>query len=146
MDPYKLKELSMADRMEILKDEALGAPEEMQYFKPLSDEEMVALREDMANASIQRSFLEEEERERRKAHKEKVELLQKIVGAAIKGLKTRQVEMKGLVYKLQDFDHYMIHVVDEYGNVILSRTMRPEERQLQFRINPAIDLPNQKAV
>lgn len=131
MDVYRLKDLSVADRQSVLQGEALGV-EDMAYSRPLNDEELAIQKDALSQATIKKAVAEDELKVIKGEFKERIEPLQKTIKEAITAIRTKTLPMTGKVYKLPDFENQMIHIVDDLGNVIQSRRMLPEERQLRL--------------
>lgn len=131
MDIYKLKDLSHSERLLVL-DEATKV-EEGRYFQPLTEVEMDYYRRQLADHSIIKSQIEHERKLVMDEYKQKLKPHEDAVSEAIEAVKTKQVEKTGRLYIISDFDDKVIHKVDINGNVIQSRPMLPEERQLTMR-------------
>lgn len=131
MDIYRIKDLSAEDRASVLQGEALTISEQA-YMKPLSPDELNVFKDDLANAAILKAVIEDELNEIKLQYKAKIEPLRLRVSEAIDAIKNKAVEVKGDVYKMADHDNNMIHHVDPLGNVLSSRRMLPEERQLRI--------------
>lgn len=131
MDVHKLKDLPHSERMLVL-DEATKI-EEGRYFQPLTEVEMDYYRRQLTDHSILKSQVEHEFKLVKEEYKEKLKPHENAVSEAIEALKTKQVEKTGRLYILSDYEAKIIHKVDINGNVIQSRPMLPEERQLTMR-------------
>ena len=131
MDIYKLKDLPPSERLLVL-DEATKI-EEGRYFQPLTEVEMDFYRRQLADSSITKSQIEHEFNLVKEEYKEQIKPHSQKISEAIEAIKTKQVEKNGRLYILSDFDEKVIHKVDINGNVIQSRPMLPEERQLTMR-------------
>lgn len=131
MDIDRLKSLSELDRKAVLESEAL-AIEEGKYQKPLSKDEVLYYKDELAENSINQAIILDELSQVKDTYKERLRPLKERISECLSAIKTKSIEQEGRLYKLADFDDQMIHKVDELGNVIHSRKMLPEERQ--FRI------------
>jgi hypothetical protein len=131
MDVERLKTLSGEDRKSVLESEAI-AIEEGKYEKPLTPDELLYYKDELAQNSINQAVILDEFQEIKEEYKEKLKPIKLKISEAISAVKYKSIPKEGRLYKLADFEDQMIHKVDEMGNVIHSRKMLPEERQ--FRI------------
>lgn len=135
MDIYKLKTLPEADRMLVLSSEAIEV-EKGTYMRPLSDDELREFKDDLAKTSIDQAVLLDELGDIKSNFKLKLDPLKFRISECIEAIKTQSLQVTGDQYKLPDYDNKMIHIVDQDGNVILSRPMYPKERQHKFDFTP----------
>jgi len=131
MDIERLKSLTAEDRKSVLESEAI-AVEEGKYEKPLTPDELLYYKDELAVHSINQAVILDEFAEIKKEFKDRLEPIKEKITESIQAIKYKSVQREGRLYKLADFDDQMIHKVDELGNIIHSRKMLPEERQ--FRI------------
>jgi len=131
MDIERLKLLSTEDRKSVLESEAI-AIEEGKYEKPLTPDELLYYKDELAQNSINQAVILDELMEIKDEFKEKLKPIREKISEAISAVKYKSIPKEGRLYKLADFEDQMIHKVDEFGNVIHSRKMLPEEKQ--FRI------------
>lgn len=129
MDIYKLKFLSANERAAILEGERW---EEQVYMKPLEEAEIAEKHEQLAQACIKKSALEAEKKEVMKEFKDRIDPISRDIVKTVEAIKNRAIEVTGRLYSISDFDNQMIHTLDEGGNVLSSRRMKPEERQLSI--------------
>lgn len=131
MDIYQLKKLTAEERAVILEGES-STSEEQTYSIPMNDEELTVAKDDLAQASLQKAYLDEEIRQAKEAFKARMEPLSEKISEAIGQLKTRAREVHGRVWSIPDFENKMMHSVDGLGNVLNSRPLKPEERQYRL--------------
>lgn len=131
MDVEHLKKLTPEDRKSVLESEAISI-EDGKYEKPLTPDEILYYKDELAVHSINQAVIMDEFAEIKKDFKDRLEPIKEKISESIQAIKYKSVQREGRLYKLADFDDQMIHKVDELGNVIHSRKMLPEERQ--FRI------------
>lgn len=143
---FKLKTLPAPERLAILEGESASV-EETQYQKPLNEVETNVLQSDLIQAMIKKGFLEEELDRVKKDYKERIEPLKEIVSEGIESLKTRSASRKGRLYKMIDYEEKHVYFVDTEGNILSSRMMLPEERQMHIAhaVSP-YSQPNQQAI
>lgn len=131
MDIFRLKQLSPSDRLMTLQSESLSI-EEQTYTKPLNEDEMILVKEELAKSSIAKSFLEEELRQIKEDFKQKMAPHSSVIIESIASLKTGGKTITGMLYKLPDYDNKLVYFVDADGNQVSSRMMKPEERQVMI--------------
>lgn len=112
----------------ILADNSDGR-ETMTYPKQLTEGELTALRENLADNHIEIGKANDELAEAKKEHKDFVKPLQVENKEILKTLKTRYQEVTENVYKLPNHVSGMMEFVNEKGDIVGSRKLRPEERQ-----------------
>lgn len=128
MDIERFKKLSPDDRKLVLQSEA-SAIEEGRYTKPLTEQEVLAYKDQLAEKSIEQAIILDEFSTVKQEYKDKLEPIKRDIASALQAIKFKAVDQEGRLYLLQDYEAMLIHKVDENGNVIHSRQMRPEERQ-----------------
>lgn len=131
MDIYRLKQLSAEERETILFGES-DSSEEMTYQVPMDDEELTITEKELAKQSLAQAYLSEEIKEAKARFKERMDPISDAISEAIAQLKTKQRTITAKVFNIPDHDNRMMHTVDLAGNVLHSRPMKPEERQLRI--------------
>jgi hypothetical protein len=129
MDIFKIKSLPEAERRSILEGEQFT---EEVYMQPLTDDEVAEHKSALAQACIKIKAITDEKKEIMAEFKDRLSPLEKEKGASLDAIKNRAVEVTGRIYSISDFDNQLIHQVDPNGNVLGSRRMKPEERQLSL--------------
>lgn len=132
MDIERLKSLSGDDRKAVLESEAI-AVEEGKYTKPLTADEILYYKDELAENSINQAIILDELTSVKETYKERLKPLKEKISEALQAIKFKSIEKEGRLYKVADFDEQMIHKIDELGNVIHSRKMLPEERQFRLQ-------------
>lgn len=132
-DFERLIKMSPEDRKSILESDAL-AVEEGKYTKPLSPEELAYYKDKLAEKSIQQATLLDELQVVKDQYKAKLEPVREDIKMSLQAVKFKAIECNGKLYKLADVERQMIFFIDELGNIVSSRAMIPEERQLRFQI------------
>jgi phage gp29-like protein len=124
----RLRQLPEAERVLALESEA-DAVEEGTYTRSLTESELLAYKETLAEKSVKQSEILDEFQKVKDSYKEKLKPLARDISEALQAVKFKAVECVGRQYKLVDHDDQMVYIVDVKGDVIHSRRMRPEERQ-----------------
>lgn len=132
MDITRLKTLSEQDRKAVLESEAIDI-EEGVYDRPLTEEEINYYKDELATQCIAQKKILAELATVKEEFKEKLRPVKMQIDHAMNAIKNRAVSQEGRLYKLADYDEKMIYTVDEDGNIISSRRMRPEERQYRIQ-------------
>jgi hypothetical protein len=141
LDIYKLKTLPEVDRQLVLSSEAIEV-EKGTYMRPLSDEELREYKDSLAKTSIDQAVLLDELAEIKKGFKLKLDPLRSEISQCIDAIKNQSIQVTGDQYKIPDYENQMIHIVDQEGNVILSRQMYPKERQYKIHDFPPLKASN----
>lgn len=143
---FKLRDLSPTDRIAILEAESAGK-EEIQYQKPLNLVELDVMRHNLVETMIRKGFLDDELAKIKKEFKDKIEPLSDMIAETIEALKIKSAEKKGIVYKMIDYEERHVYFLDTEGNILSSRMMLPEERQMHIAhaVSPYV-APNQSAI
>lgn len=124
----RLKTISEADRKLVLDGEAVSVEEGL-YTRNLTDDELLAYKETLAEKSVEQAQILDEFKTVKDSYKEKLKPIAKEISTSLQAIKFKAVDCTGRQYKLADHDEQMIYIVDQKGDVIHSRRMRPEERQ-----------------
>lgn len=135
MDINRLKSLSAHERSLVIQSEAAGT-EEQTYMKPLTDDELTQFREELAAAAIAKAMLDEELKSIKDEYKAKIEPHASKITESIEILKNRVQKITGKLHKFVDFESKTVYFVNDEGDVINARMMKPEERQ--YHIQPDV--------
>ena len=108
---------------------------EGRYTKPLTESEIQAYKDRLAEQSINQAIILDEFKTVKDEFKKRLKPISDEIAQSLQAIKFKAVDQEGKLFQLQDFDQNIIHEVDEFGNLILSRQMRPEERQ--YFLKPA---------
>jgi molybdopterin converting factor small subunit len=106
------------------------------YEKELTEDELIAKREEFVDNSIVVSKLEDELAEKKKEFKNKIEPVKLVNRALQQEIKTKKKEVKGLLFQMADQVNSMMEVYDETGELVSSRRLRPEEKQTRLQAVP----------
>lgn len=116
---------------DLLQDNA-DSVEEMSYVESLSEEEMIAAKDEYANKSIIQSRMEDEEKERRDEYKEKIKPIKHNNAILLNEIKNGVRDCYGRVYLLSDQAEGMMGYYSEKGQLIHKRPLTQDERQLRI--------------
>jgi len=131
MDIYKLKTLTHEERETVLIGES-ATVEEQTYLIPIDEPELSVIKDELSQASVKKAYIDEEIKIVKEEFKSRLEPLNEIISSSIDSLKSRSKKVTGKVYSLPDFENKMMHAVDSKGNVLNSRPLKPEERQMMI--------------
>lgn len=129
-----LMELSPKDRIAELRDTA-DKIEQTSYYRALTPEELDVKREELSEAAIILSDIQQEMKRATAEFKERMKPVKESLSCLISEVKTKQVECEGLVYHLANHELGMMESYDEKGELIGSRRLRPEEKQPNLFVN-----------
>lgn len=129
--------LSKSERIQNLEAMAY-AIEEGKYFKKLSAEEIEQKREIFTENVIQISDLNDKKKELINEIKNEIKPLSVENKSLMESIRTKQEEVEGKIYLVDDQENGMMHSYDEMGELINSRRLRPNEKQTSiFSISKA---------
>lgn len=136
-----MPELTPEERLRILQTNA-DKVETTTYDKELTEEELIAKREEFVDNSIIVSKLEDELAEKKKEFKNKIEPVKLINRGLQQEIKTKKKEVKGLLFQMADQVNSMMEVYDESGELVSSRRLRPDEKQTRLQVVPPKSVAN----
>ena len=136
MDIYKLKNLSAEDRKLVLEEQS-SKIEEQDYLRPLEDDELAILKSELAQACVQKGFIDNEFKQVKDDFKNRLKPINQQIGTAIMCLSSRMKNENGNVYLVPDYDNKMMHTITLDGTVLSSRPLKPEERQFTLSAQSA---------
>lgn len=121
------------ERINILRNNA-DKIEQTDYEKELTEEELIAKREEFVDNSIDVSKLEDELAEKKKEYKNKIEPIKLINRSLQKEIKTKKRWVKGQLFYMADHVNGMMETWDETGELVSSRRLRPDEKQVRMQV------------
>lgn len=128
-----MPEATAEERLNILKNNA-DKIDQTTYEKELTEEELIAKREQFVDNSIAVSKLEDELAEKKKEFKNKIEPLKLVNRGLQYEVKTGKKEVKGFLYQMADHVNSMMETYDETGELVSSRRLRPDEKQVRMQV------------
>lgn len=128
-----MPEATPEERINILRNNA-DRVEQTDYEKELTEDELIAKREQFVDNSIAISKLEDELSEKKKEFKNKIEPLKLDNRALQYEVKTGKKEVKGFLYHMADHVNGMMETWDETGELVSSRRLRPDEKQVRMQV------------
>lgn len=130
MNPiHALKTLSDEERKSILENDSYSV-EEGQYVKPMTNDELRQVKDELTEASVKKAFLDDEFDQIKESFKSKISPLKEQISVSIVALKSNSRTLTGKIFNMADQTERMMYQVDSEGNVLGSRMLRPEERQM----------------
>lgn len=128
-----MPDVSPEERLNILKNNA-DKIEETPYEKELTEEELIAKREQFVDNSIAVSKLEDELAEKKKEFKNKIEPLKLVNRGLQYEVKTGKKAAKGFLFHMADHTNGYMETYDETGELVSSRRLRPDEKQVRMQV------------
>lgn len=134
-----MPEVSQKERTMLLQENA-SKVEQTTYQKSLTDEELGARREDLADNCIKLNQFEDELKEVKDDFKLKMDPLKNFNKTLLTEIKTKQSTIDGTLYHLANHEDGIMEVYDGEGLFVNSRRLRPEEKQQSiFQIKRAVN-------
>lgn len=118
-------------REQMLRDNA-DSSEEIGYMKSFTEEEILAMKDDLAEISIEINDIEIEKKEIAAEFKHKLEPLVDQKKETLKSIKNKAQYVKELCYKMIDQEEQMVTYYNSIGEIVESRRIRPDEKQLKI--------------
>lgn len=128
-----MPELPSEERINVLRNNA-DKIEQTTYEKELTEEELIAKREQFVDNSIAVSKLEDELSEKKKEFKSKIDPLKLINRSLQYEVKTKKSEVKGTLFHMANHDSGYMETYDEAGELVSSRRLRPDEKQIRMTV------------
>lgn len=104
------------------------------YEKELSEDELIAKREEFVDNSIEVSKLEDELNEKKKEFKNKIEPIKLTNRSLQREIKTKKRWVKGQLFHMANHTDSMMETYDETGELVSSRRLRPDEKQVRMQV------------
>lgn len=112
----------------VLVDNAEGT-ETMTVQKRLTEDELVSIREQLAEDSLQIVKQDEILEVAKTEHKAAVKPLRLEIKTILSTLKSQHKESEEIVYRMPNFENGMMEYVNLEGVVVSTRRLKPEEKQ-----------------
>lgn len=128
-----MPEVSSEERLLILRNNA-DKVEQTDYEKELTEDELIAKREEFVDNSIAISKLEDELAEKKKEYKNKIEPVKLVNRGLQQEIKTKKKWVKGQLFHMADQVNSMMETWDETGELVSSRRLRPDEKQVRMKV------------
>lgn len=123
-----MPEASPKERIMIMQENAAKV-EVTTYQKSLTDEELAARREDLADNCIKLNQFEDELKEVKDDFKSKMDPFKLSNKLLLTEIKTKQSTVDGTLYHMAHHEDRMMETYDSEGLLIGSRRLRPDEKQ-----------------
>jgi len=123
-----------AVRAQMLRD-SCDKVEEVGYMKPYTPEEITQMKDELAEASIEINEIEEEKRVIMEGFKLKLKPLETQKKDLLLNIKNKAEFVKEDCFKFIDQEEGMVGFYNSLGDLIESRPIRHEERQLSIGFN-----------
>lgn len=131
MELEKLKDMSQQEREDFFDAHSIKSMTQT-YSKPLTEGELRQAQEDFAQLAIEKAREDDEFSKVKEEFKSRIKPLNSKISAKLQAIKNRSVEMSGPVHHIPDYDKHTITVYANDGTFVMSRMMRPEERQMHI--------------
>lgn len=99
------------------------------YFRPITDDERNSFNQEITDTTIRISDKEAEKRKTAKMFRAELKAMREGRAEAIKAIKSGQTEVLDTIHAFPDYENNTVHEYNSRGERILSRRMKPSERQ-----------------
>lgn len=113
----------------MLEDNAEKVVEDFSFTKTLSPEEMDEYRERFAETCIELTEAEESLKVYSDLRKAEMKPVKELIRDLQKAIKNRAIEVEETAYLFPDYDSGVMNYYNSDGELLMSRRLRPEERQ-----------------
>lgn len=137
MEQQLFADIPITERLQHLKDNAFDT-EQQRYKRTFTNEELIELRKEYAEAKVEQRKNKAERANKIKAIKSEDKLEEAEVERVLSIISDGFEEIKGDVFIMVDHKTGMTGYYDAEGRLISSRRSKPEERQLNFTSNQAM--------
>ena len=129
-----MPEATADERMQILRNNADKIEENAYYDRDLSEDELVAKREEFVSNSINMDTLNDEIGSLKKTYKAKIDKV-KVVNKGLQyEIKTKRAAEKGTLFHMANQESGYMETYNEAGEMVYERRLRPDERQARLYI------------
>lgn len=128
-----MPEADIEERINFLRNNA-DKIDNTDYEKELTEDELIAKREEFVDNSIDVSKLEDELAEKKKEFKNKIEPIKLVNRGLQKEIKTKKRWVKGQLFHMANHKDSMMETYDETGEMVSSRRLRPDEKQVRMQV------------
>lgn len=132
MEKQKFQEYPPEERLRMLDDNCDNVVENYQFTKYLTPEEMDTYRENFADSCIAIYGIEQEVKDFAELKKAEMKPLKEIVSSLREAIKRKAVDTIGTAFMYPDYKTNEMGYYDSLGDLISTRRLRPEEKQLNI--------------
>ncbi len=136
MGKYIYQDYSMEDRITILKNQAIKVQVDT-YNRSLSDKEIDAEKDRYSRDAIELERQQDEMKRHVDQIKAGIESIKTLMKERLDRIKTGQTEVRGALYGIANHNTGRISFYDQYGEMISSRELTPDEWQGRLFIGDA---------
>lgn len=119
------------ERIQLLKDNAVRT-EEMTYSKSFSEEQLIEKKDALARQDIELFKLEEQKKEMTADFNQKIKNVKTSRNRNLNEIRTGVEEVTEDVYLIDDQEERKMNYYNDEGDLIFSRPLKQEERQLSI--------------
>ena len=127
MDKQLFAEYSDEQRLQMLKDNCNKLLEDYGYDKPLSKDQLKAIKDKLSSASISLADVQEEKKQADSEFNEQIKNLKCTIAESVKQLKTRTTYTCEQCFELIDYDEKKVGIYNREGILIEERAAKLNE-------------------
>ena len=121
MDKQLFAEYSDEQRLQMLKDNCNKLLEDYGYDKPLSKDQLKAIKDKLSSASISLADVQEEKKQADSEFNEQIKNLKGTIAEQVKQLKTRTTYTCELCFEVIDYDEKKVGIYNKDGLLVEER-------------------------
>lgn len=127
MDKTLFQEYSDEQRLQMLKDNCNKMLEDYGYDKPLSKDQLKAIKDKLSSASIELHDVREEKKQADSDFNEQIKNLKGTIAEQVKQLKTRTTYTCELCFEIIDYDEKKVGIYNKDGLLVEERAANLKE-------------------
>ncbi len=132
MDKFFMPDVSKAQRLEVLQDNADKIEAEFNYSKDLTKDELDIVKDDFSQNALKIHKFDEVLKEAKDRHKTDTTPLKNQNKALLEQIKTKRVDVTGKVYLMADQEEGVMLYYNEEGQLVHFRPLQQNERQARM--------------
>ena len=127
MDKQLFAEYSDEQRLQMLKDNCNKLLDDYGYDKPLSKDQLKAIKDKLSSASISLADVQEEKKQADSEFNEQIKNLKGTIAEQVKQLKTRTTYTCELCFEVIDYDEKKVGIYNKDGLLVEERPAKLNE-------------------
>lgn len=127
MEKVLFQDYSPEERLEMLQNNCDKVIEDYGYEKPLSKDQLKAIKDKLSSASVSLHDVQEEKKEADKEFNEEIKIFKGTIAESVKQLKTRTTYTCEQCFELIDYDEKMVGIYNREGILIEERPAKLNE-------------------
>lgn len=129
MDRQIFKDVSPAERLQLLRDNAYKIEPKFYYTRPLEEGEIQERQDSLSQSMIEIDREDQKLKEAKEAYNSVVKPIKEQMKTDLQEIRTRSEEVVGEVFMIKDLEEGKLGYYSAEGELLQERFLAPEERQ-----------------